>query len=122
MQKLKVKKLWRTEREVKAGIKKVLDRFKKLFNLWYYMAPASIYGRSGVPDFVVSFRGRMIGIEAKRPDKGRKGLTALQLYVGGQIVKSSSLYWVVWNEDTVKMIELMLAQVEKTRVEEIIWD
>ena len=60
------------EGKVKDEIRKVLDA---LPDCWYFMPPASPYGRAGIPDFVGHVAGRFFAIEAKA-EKGV--LTALQ--------------------------------------------
>jgi hypothetical protein len=59
------------EGRVKDKIKKIL----KDYDVYYHMTVTSGYGKSGVPDFVCSYKGRFIGIEAKA---GAGKLTALQ--------------------------------------------
>jgi hypothetical protein len=53
------------EGRVKADIKKYLASI----GAWYCMPATGGYGKSGVPDFLVCWRGRFIGIEAKAPGK-----------------------------------------------------
>ncbi len=59
------------EKKVKEGVKKIL---KKL-GCYYCMPATGGYGASGVPDILVCYRGRFIGIECK--SDGNKP-TALQ--------------------------------------------
>ena len=49
------------EGKVKDGIKKVLDAI----GAWYFMPSMTGYGRAGIPDFIVCYKGRFIAIEAK---------------------------------------------------------
>jgi pantoate kinase len=59
------------ESKVKARVKKVLSDL----NAYYAMPQGTGFGNSGVPDFVVCFRSRFIGIECKA---GGNKPTALQ--------------------------------------------
>lgn len=61
------------EAKVKAAIKVYL----KSLGAWYAMPMGSGWGRSGIPDFLVCHRGKMLGIEAKAPGK-RGNTTPLQ--------------------------------------------
>ena len=87
-----------SEAHVKRAIRKVLDSM----SIWYYMPPASMYGKGGIPDFVCCLLGRFVGIEAKRPSVGIKGLSPLQLRQCHEITKNNGDYIVVWNEDTLE--------------------
>jgi len=49
------------EAKVKKAIRKILDEYKA----YYSMPIGSGYGNSGTPDFLVCYKGRFIGIEAK---------------------------------------------------------
>lgn len=60
------------EGKVKARVKRVLADL----NAYYTMPLGTGFGNSGVPDFVVCYRGKFIGIECKA--NGNKP-TALQL-------------------------------------------
>ena len=51
-----------SEGRVKTKIRKVLDDLR----CYYVMPVTGGYGNSGVPDFMVCYAGRFIGIEAKR--------------------------------------------------------
>ena len=59
-----------------AWVKKEVKKILKEFNVWYFMPSASIYGKSGIPDFVCCKNGRFIGIETKA---GANKATELQL-------------------------------------------
>jgi hypothetical protein len=59
------------EGKVKAKVKKVLGEI----GAYYAMPMGSGWGNSGVPDFLVCYQGRFIGIECKA---GGNGPTALQ--------------------------------------------
>jgi len=100
----KVKSKWTLEREVKAEIKK---RLKK-HGIWFYMPPASVYGKRGIPDFICCINGGLLAIEAKRPDRADRGLSPYQLMHKQNIIKSGGTYRVVYNEETVDALENIL--------------
>lgn len=60
------------EAKVKAKVRKILDER----NAYYAMPVTSGYGNSGVPDFLVCYRGKFMAIECKA---GRGKATKLQL-------------------------------------------
>ena len=57
-------KTYRIESDVKTEIKRQL----KELGAWYTMPFMSGYGKQGIPDFLVCYRGSFIGIEAKLDD------------------------------------------------------
>lgn len=59
------------EGKVKTEIKRVL----KAYNVWYCMPRGTVFGRSGVPDFLCCVNGRFLAIEAKA---GKNKTSALQ--------------------------------------------
>lgn len=61
------------EGKVKVAVKKYLDGI----GAWYCMPATGGFGKSGVPDFVVCWRGMFLGVETKAPGKAGN-TTALQ--------------------------------------------
>ncbi len=61
------------EERVKAAVKKYLASQ----GAWYCMPIGTGWGRSGIPDFLVAWRGRFIAIETKAPGK-IKNTTTMQ--------------------------------------------
>lgn len=53
----------KNEGDVKKAVKKILNKAGE--DLWYFMPPANGYGRSGIPDFLGCYKGRMFAIETK---------------------------------------------------------
>ena len=90
-----------TEAHVKKAIKKILDSF----DVFYHMPAASIYGKRGIPDFICSAKGVFVGIEAKSPTRGKKGLSAMQAIVKQQVIKSEGYYFIVYNEKTLDKLK-----------------
>ena len=58
----KMKKVFRSEADVKAAVKQALASYPAT---WYFMPYMSGYGRSGVPDFVGCFQDRFFAVETK---------------------------------------------------------
>ena len=87
----KVKKRVRVELERRDGV-------------YYFMPATGGYGRSGVPDIVVCYRGKFIGIECKA---GKGQPTALQLKNLAQIRDQGGIALVV-NEDTVGGVQELM--------------
>jgi hypothetical protein len=51
----------RNEGDVKKAVKEILNKV----GAWWYMPPASPYGRIGVPDFICCLRGKFFSVETK---------------------------------------------------------
>mgnify|MGYP006291356847 CR=1 FL=1 len=91
------------EAKVKKKIKDILNKL----GAYYVMPHGAGYGNAGAPDFIVCYKGRFIGIEAKAGD-GKP--TALQLYNLTQIRKSGGVSFVI-NEDNIDDLEKELSNV-----------
>ena len=84
------------EAKVKKQVKKVLDDIGA-----YHFSPLTAgYGRSGVPDIIVCYKGKFIGIECKA---GKGKLTALQEYNIDLIRRNQGLAMVA-NESNIELI------------------
>lgn len=90
------------ESKVKAKIKKLLVEH----NVYYAMPIGSMFGNSGVPDFLCCVKGRFLAIEAKA-GKGRT--TALQEKQLANIREAGGLALVV-NEDNLDELEQLLCR------------
>lgn len=66
------------EGKVKEQVRTTLAAFSRN-GLWSFMPAASGYGRHGVPDFIVCFKGRFIAIECKAAGGIPTDLQLLQL-------------------------------------------
>lgn len=53
----------KNEGDVKKAVKKVFNSYGD--DIWYFMPPANGYGRSGIPDFLGCYKGRMFAVETK---------------------------------------------------------
>lgn len=88
------------ENAVKAKCTEVLKKYK-----CYYFFPAQNgYGRAGIPDIIVCFRGMFLGVECKA---GFNKPTALQEREMSEIHKAGGSAMVV-REDTVELLEQWL--------------
>jgi Holliday junction resolvase len=85
---------------VKRHIKKIL----KDAGAYFYMPVSNGMGRHGVPDFLVCYRGKFIGIEAKA---GRGTTTALQDREIAEIVMSGGVAIVVNEHNLDELKELL---------------
>lgn len=52
----------RSESDVKREVQKLL---KKSHGVWYFMPASNGYGRAGIPDFIINFRGKFLAVETK---------------------------------------------------------
>lgn len=53
------------ESKVKAQVKKYLEAL----GAWYCTPIGALWGRAGIPDFIVCWKGKFFGIEVKAPGK-----------------------------------------------------
>lgn len=88
------------EAKVKKQIRAILDGY----GAYYAMPIGSGYGNSGVPDFLVCYRGWFIGIEAKA---GKGKTTALQDLNLDKIKKSGGLTLII-NEFNLQGVNSLL--------------
>lgn len=88
------------EGKVKDKVKKILKRC----GAYYAMPATGGYGTSGVPDFVICYKGRFIGVECKAGSNKPTGLQAKNLaeieYAGGIAL--------VVNEDNLEHFERIM--------------
>jgi hypothetical protein len=103
-----------SEKKIKEKVKKLL----KKYNVFYFMPAASVYGKSGIPDFVCCINGVFVGIETKTSNKGEKGLTALQKRTRDEITAHKGAYIVVFDAGTFANLDALIWQLacDKTLV------
>lgn len=90
------------ERAVKEKVKKIL----KEYGCYYFMPSMNGFGKAGVPDFIVCFKGNFLGVECKA---GNNKATPLQEKNIADIIAAGGHAMVV-NEDTVgNVIEYLKA-------------
>ena len=90
------------ERRVKDKVKKVLVEIRA----YYAMPIGTGYGNAGVPDFLVCYEGRFIGIECKA--NGNKP-TALQLKNFRDIEDAGGTVWLI-DESNIDSLFLLLTE------------
>ena len=90
------------ESKVKNKIKDLLTKY----NVYYAMPIGTMYGNSGVPDFLCCVRGHFLAIEAKA---GKGKTTALQDKNLHLIEKAGGTTLVV-REDTLDLLEFKLKE------------
>ena len=81
----------------------LIDQIKAYLNgmpqLFYWKEHGGIYGTAGIPDIIICFKGRFIGLEVKA--KGRK-TTVLQQITINRINKAGGTAVVVYSLEEVK--------------------
>lgn len=85
-----------------AKVKKKIKDILKSVGAYYAMPVASGFGNAGVPDFLVCYKGRFIGIEAKA--NGGKA-TALQLKNLDQIIAAGGVALIVDENNVGNLME-----------------
>lgn len=85
------------EAKVKKKVKQILDKV----NCYYFFPATGGYGKSGVPDVIVCFRGHFIGIECKA---GKNMPTALQAHEMKKIEFNEGSVCVI-NEENIDGLE-----------------
>lgn len=88
------------EAAVKKKIRAILDEY----GAYYAMPIGSGYGNSGVPDFLVCYKGWFIGIEAKA---GQGKVTALQEFNLNKITKAGGVTLVINEVNMMRITDLL---------------
>lgn len=96
------------EAKVKAKVKLIL----KSHNAYYAMPQSGGFASSGIPDFLVCFRGKFFGIECKA---GRGKLTELQKKNLTSIQDAGGHAFVI-REDNLNLLEIFLNENSGTAV------
>ena len=85
-------------------IKKKLDKMlKSKEHLFFFPPQAGPFGASGIPDRVVCYQGKFLGIECKADAK--KPLTALQLRAMRMIEAAGGTFFIVYDDATIAEVE-----------------
>mgnify|MGYP000104828933 CR=1 FL=1 len=92
------------EKRVKNAVTKIL----KDYGAYYFSPVTGGFGRSGVPDIVVCYRGNFVAIECKA---GRNKPTALQLAEMARINEAQGVALVV-NEDNIEDVTKLLDTIQ----------
>lgn len=82
-------------------IKAISNYLKTVVNLFFWKEHGGMYGTAGIPDLIVCYKGRFIGLECK---VGKNTATALQQQTIQQILKAGGYAVVVKSVSEVKEI------------------
>lgn len=91
-----------------AKVKRKVTAILKKFGAYYFFPLTHGYGKSGVPDIVVCYRGAFLGIECKA---GSNKPTALQEKNLKEITATGGIAMVV-NENNIGEVRTVLASLE----------
>ena len=92
------------ESKVKKKVKKILDDL----GVYHFSPMATGYGRSGVPDIIVCYKGKFIGIECKSGDNKP---TLLQLRNIDDIKRNQGLAIVI-NEGNIETLLALVKEIQ----------
>lgn len=87
------------EGQVKADIKRYLEDM----GAWFYAPVPMGYGRKGVPDFLICYKGCFIAVEAKAPGK-EKDTTPWQVKELTAIHQAGGCAYVISDVDELKRV------------------
>lgn len=82
-------------------IKKISEYLKTVNDLFFWKEHGGQYGTAGIPDLIICYKGRFIGLECK---VGRNKPTILQEVTIKQILRAGGYAMVVRSVDEVKGI------------------
>jgi hypothetical protein len=91
----------KNEGDVKKEVKKILNAID---NCWWYMPVQTGYGVKGIPDFICSVRGTLVGIETKF---GNNKESPWQKRQGEGILNSGGIYVVINNKNIGTLTEIL---------------
>ena len=92
------------EAKVKAKVKKILDGI----NAYHFSPMTGGYGRSGVPDIIVCYKGKFLAIECKAGDNQPTALQQLNL----SQIKQNGGHSIVVNEANVGEVEAWITGIK----------
>lgn len=96
------------EGKVKGKVRKLLDSYGT--ELYYFSPAANGYGRVGIPDIIVCYKGMFFGIECKA---GSNTPTALQTKELAAI-RAAGGEAIVVNEDNIESVREVLLRITTT--------
>lgn len=95
------------EKKVKDAVVKILQEYGA-----YYFSPVTGgFGKSGVPDIIVCYRGRFIGIECKAGTNRPTALQEREL----SLIQQAMGYPLVVNETSVDQVKVVLERIKDGR-------
>lgn len=68
---------------------KDIEKLLKNRGAWFYKTHGDAFGKSGIPDIIVSYRGVFVSLEVKRHSGGKQ--SELQKYHQQEIIKSRGI-------------------------------
>tara|TARA_R110001599_G_scaffold323223_1_gene534637 strand:+ start:413 stop:733 length:321 start_codon:yes stop_codon:yes gene_type:complete len=100
------------EKKVKAKCTRILKKLHQEDpgSFYYFFPQAGPFGRAGVPDIIISARGRFTAIECKAGKNGLKKLTKLQAFELEKISQSGGAVTVVDESTTPSELEAWLRE------------
>lgn len=82
-------------------IRKISEYLKTIPNLFFWKEHGGMYGTAGIPDLIVCYKGRFIGLECK---VGKNKPTVLQAVTVKQIINTGGYATVVRTVEEVRTI------------------
>lgn len=82
-------------------IKKISDYLKSVPDLFFWKEHGGMYGTAGIPDIIICYRGRFIGLECK---VGKNKPTVLQSLTIRRILQSGGYAMIVRTVEEVKQL------------------
>ncbi|AOY74707.1 VRR-NUC domain-containing protein [Clostridium formicaceticum] len=80
---------------------KIIEYLRGLSGVWFFKTHGGIYQAAGIPDIILCYKGKFIGLEIKRP-KGKP--TKLQEKVLRDIAKAGGTGAIVYGIEDVKRV------------------
>ncbi len=99
------------EAKVKAAVKRLLQQLKNDGEpIWWFWPPNNGLGKSGVPDLILCWHGRLVGIELKAPGRLAQVTPLQQAQLEGiQAAGGTALA-----ADTVQAVQSLLASIRSS--------
>ena len=82
-------------------IRKISEYLKSVSDLFFWKEHGGMYGTAGIPDLIVCYRGRFIGLECK---VGKNDATVLQSLTIRRILRAGGYAMVVRSVEEVKQL------------------
>jgi hypothetical protein len=89
-------------------VKAKLAAMLKANKVWYFFPANNGFGKAGIPDVILCWYGRFIGVEVK---SARGKPTDLQLHVGAQIQDAGGKWFLVRSESDIAQLETVLINI-----------
>ncbi len=87
--------------------RRVVEVLKK-HGVWYFFPANNGFGVAGIPDIIAVVKGQFLGIEVKA-DRTKKP-TELQLQCGAKIQSAGGWWMVVYDQDSLDMLSVMIEE------------